>query len=155
MMQPCCCSAGLLTTLLVLLLLGSADAAEAPLLPTAGDEAVLYGKSTVIVSNTTYRPVVLQTLFNVALDTIVFLTPNFTLVPAAWAYVSADTPYILNRNFTILSQREPPTVMDWNLLDSKTVMAPGTTFLFDNLVLINTRCGVYLCATHMQFQHLD
>jgi hypothetical protein len=139
----------------VLLLLASADAAEAPLLPTAADEAVMYGNSTIIVSNTTDRPVVLQTLFNVALDTIVFQIPNFTLVPAAWAYVSEDTPYFLNRNFTILSRREPPTVMDWSLLDSKTVMAPDTTLLLDNLVLTNTRCGVDLCASQRHFQRLN
>lgn len=153
MVQPCCCSGGLLTTLLVLLLFSCwpANAAEAP----AGDEAVMYGNSTVIVSDITSRPVVLQTLFNVALDTIVFQIPHFTLLPAAWAYVSADTPYVLNRNFTILSQEDPPTVMDWSFLDEKTVMEPDTTFLFDNLVLINTRCGQEKDASCMHCQHLN
>lgn len=107
--------------------------------PAKAEDANLYDNATLVVQNPTDRPMVLQSLFNVALDTIVFQVPSFTLLPAAWTYVSADTPYVLDRNFSILSQQAPPTVMDWSFLEKKVVMKPGTIFLFDNLVLMNTR----------------
>jgi hypothetical protein len=137
-----------LPVLLLLLLLLEAQyhtAAAAPhqQQPKAASATATAGNpnSTVLVdtAEAARRPVVLQTLFNVGLDTIVFTAPNFTLVPDAWAYVSADTPYVLDRNFTIRSQLQPGTVMDWSFLEKKTVVQPGTAFSFDSLVLVNTR----------------
>lgn len=103
--------------------------------------SVAAANSTLVVrQEDTYRPVVLQSLFNAELDTIDFSqVPSFTLLPKAWMYVSADTPYVLDRNFSILSQHQPATVLDWSLLDSKVVMQRGVTFVLDSLVLVNTR----------------
>lgn len=106
-------------------------------LPAAA--AATQDNSTTVVTTATLQPVLLQSLFNVEIDQVVFQTKNFTLVPAAWQYVSADTPYVLNRNFTILSEATPPTLVDWGFISRKVVMEPGTSFLFDRLVLLNTR----------------
>lgn len=76
--------------------------------------------STVVVDRPATQPVILQSLFNVAITTVNFSTPSFVLVPNAWAYVSSETPYVLDRNFTIRSTlSNPPTVIDWTLLDQK------------------------------------
>lgn len=42
-------------------------------------------------------------------------------------------------SFTILSNHNPPTVLDWSFLDQKVVMRTGNTFELNNLVLLNAR----------------
>jgi hypothetical protein len=118
--------------------------------------AATQDNSTTVVKTATLQPVVLQSLFNVQIYQVVFQTKNFTLVPAAWQYVSADTPYVLDRNFTILSDVTPPTAIDWSFVSRKVVMVPGTTFLLDRLVLLSTRCAAdvsFSSAAVAQKQH--
>jgi hypothetical protein len=117
-------------------------AAQTP--PTAA--ATAQDNSTTVVSTDAFQPVALQSLFNVQIDRVVFQTKNFTLVPAAWQYVSPDTPYVLDRNFTILSDATPPTILDWSFISRKIVMVPGTSFAFDRLVLLNTRWAADIYA---------
>jgi len=109
---------------------GAARAATGP--STSGNERV-------VVQAPTTRPVLLQSMINPAVEAVIFQTPRFTLVPAAWAYISAETPLVLSRNFTISSQLLPPTVIDYSLLDMKVELQQGTNYLFDNVVLMNIR----------------
>jgi hypothetical protein len=42
-------------------------------------------------------------------------------------------------SFTLLSDLDPPAVLDWRFLNEKVVMRPGNTFEMNNLVLLDTR----------------
>lgn len=97
------------------------------------------GNERVVVQAPTTQPVILQGMINTAVEAVIFQTPQFTLVPAAWAYISAETPLVLSRNFTISSQLLPPTVIDYSLLDMKVELQSGTNYLFDNVLLMNIR----------------
>lgn len=99
---------------------------------------------TVLVASEIKQPVILQSMFNTDVTSVLFSTPSFTLVPAAWAYVSPTTPYVLARNFSILSDITPPTAIEWSFLESKLVVQRGLLVVFQNLVLLDIRCGGFV-----------
>jgi hypothetical protein len=136
--------AGLAAALLLLLagcLRGATAAAGAPAPARQAGQLsdAAFERATVVIEDAdARRPVILQSLFNGTLDTIIFDIPSFTLVPAAWVFVTPETPYVLTRNFTILSQLTPPTVIDFSFLEGKVVMEPSTSFGFDGVALLKT-----------------
>lgn len=124
---------------MLLLLCQALSAVGSELQVLAPTVSKVLSNSTVIVHGETTRPVVLQSMFNPYLDTVIFQIEHFQLVPAAWDYINSDTPYVMTRNFTIASSRNPPTILDFSFLDRKVALAPGYVFTFHNVVLTNSR----------------
>lgn len=114
----------------------------APVWATAVRPGIRRLGDTVIVVQDTAQPVVLQAMMNATVSDLEFQVPDFTLVPAAWTYITEAAPFMLMRNFVISSSAQPPTVLDFQYLARRVVLGDGATavnFTFKGVTLANIR----------------
>lgn len=60
-------------------------------LAAAADPSLNDSNKTVVVTEPTSRPVILQSLFDPTIEALVFSVPEFVMRPDAWQYISLET----------------------------------------------------------------
>ncbi|WIA28307.1 hypothetical protein OEZ86_010858 [Tetradesmus obliquus] len=97
---------------------------------------------TAYVVQETSQPALLHALMNASVSLLEFQIPEFTVVVAAWTYITQTAQLMLMRNFTISSSAQPPTVFDFQYLDRRVLLGDGATevvFSVENITLANVR----------------
>ncbi|WIA08244.1 hypothetical protein OEZ85_007689 [Tetradesmus obliquus] len=99
------------------------------------------GKTAYVVQETS-QPALVHALMNASVSLLEFQIPEFTVVVAAWTYITQTAQLMLMRNFTISSSAQPPTVFDFQYLERRVLLGDGATkvvFTIENITLANVR----------------
>uniref|UniRef100_A0A383VPR0 Protein kinase domain-containing protein n=1 Tax=Tetradesmus obliquus TaxID=3088 RepID=A0A383VPR0_TETOB len=99
------------------------------------------GETAYVVQETS-QPALLHALMNASVSLLEFQIPEFTVVVAAWTYITQTAQLMLMRNFTVSSSAQPPTVFDFQYLERRVLLGDGATevvFTIENITLANVR----------------
>jgi hypothetical protein len=133
-MAGCCAKPCSLIICSILAMIVLHKAAADVQLPASTADATWTADSLTIHRQTS-DPVLIQALRNTSITTITFQVPYFAL-HSAW---DSMAPVVIDRNVTVKSSSDPPTVLEMRFLPGHIILGRAVEFIFQTINLADDK----------------